>query len=233
MIEVHPAESRFSSDHGWLQSKFSFSFAEYYDPNNMSFGPMRVLNDDIIQPQTGFGAHPHREMEIVTLVLRGELKHSDSEGNTEILRPGEIQRMTAGTGIVHAEVNPSATEELHLLQMWFEPNVRRLPPSYEQVAYDRTRMKNHWLPIVSNRRLEQTAYIHQDMTIYLSELDPGKNLSFSQEKGRRIFLFVIEGEVLLNGETRLKRRDAARITDLSTLDIESESASYLMLIDLP
>jgi quercetin 2,3-dioxygenase len=233
MIHVFPAESRFSTDHGWLQSKFSFSFAEYYDPNNMNFGPMRVLNDDVIQPQTGFGAHPHREMEIVTVVLKGQLKHSDSVGNTGILKPGEVQRMSAGTGIIHSEMNPSDTEELHLLQMWFEPNVRRLPPSYEQIAYDQSLLKNNWLPVVSNRSDQRVAHIHQDMTIYLSELEDGKSITFTQEKNRKIFLFVIEGELVLNQEHRLKRRDSARITDLTNLDVQSDTGSFFMLIDLP
>ncbi|BCJ87246.1 pirin family protein [Effusibacillus dendaii] len=234
MIKVYPAESRFNANHGWLQSYFSFSFAEYYDPTNMNFGPMRVLNDDTVQPKEGFGDHPHREMEIVTIVLKGQLQHRDSVGNTEILRFGEVQRMTAGTGVIHSEVNPSETEEVNLLQMWFEPMQRGLHPSYEQKAYNKSDMKNRLLPVVSNQHhSENVTHIHQDMTIYLSELDAGSSLSFTQAPNRRIFFFVIEGEVNLNQTDKLKRRDSARITATPTLDIQTDTGAFIMLIDLP
>lgn len=234
MIRIYPAESRYSADHGWLKSKFSFSFAEYYDPNNLQFGPMRVLNDDIVQPLTGFGLHPHREMEIVSIVLKGQLKHEDSEGNSGILRFGDIQRMSAGTGIWHSEVNPSDTEECNFLQMWFLPNQYGLTPSYEQITFDQEGLKNQLLPVVSSRvRGENIAYIHQDMTIYLSKLDSGKSLTFTQEANRRIFFFVIEGELTLDKEYKLKERDSARITKHSNLEISSESGTFFMLIDLP
>lgn len=131
MIKVYPAALRFISHHGWLKSHFSFSFAEYFDPGNTGFGPMRVLNDDTVQSGTGFGMHPHQEMEIVSLVLRGELKHKDSTGHEEVLVPGEVQRMTAGTDIVHSETNPSDTEEVNFLQMWFTPETRELKPTYD------------------------------------------------------------------------------------------------------
>jgi quercetin 2,3-dioxygenase len=234
MIKIYPAESRFTSDHGWLKSNFSFSFAEYYDPNNMNFGPMRVLNDDIVQPLTGFGMHPHQEMEIVSIVLKGQLKHEDSTGNSKILRPGEVQRMTAGTGIIHSEMNPSSTEEVNFLQMWFLPNERGLQPSYEEKAYNQEAMKNNLLPVVSNLpQSEDVAFIHQDLTIYLSKLDSGKTLSFKQEENRRIFFFVIEGDVVLNQDYKLKKRDSARITDQPTLTIQTDSGAFFMLIDLP
>jgi quercetin 2,3-dioxygenase len=234
MIRIYPAESRYSADHGWLKSKFSFSFAEYYDPNNLQFGPMRVLNDDIVQPTTGFGMHPHREMEIVSIVLKGQLKHEDSAGNSGILRFGDIQRMSAGTGIWHSEVNPSETEECNFLQMWFLPNQYGLTPSYEQISFNQEELRNQLLPVVSSRvRGENIAYIHQDMTIYLSRLDAGKSLAFSQEENRRIFVFVIEGELALNGENKLKKRDSARITEHPDLEISTESGTFFMLIDLP
>ncbi|WP_089965545.1 pirin family protein [Lihuaxuella thermophila] len=233
MMKIYPAASRFTSDHGWLKSHFSFSFAEYYDPNNVSFGSMRVLNDDVVQPLTGFGMHPHRDMEIVSIVLKGQLKHEDSEGNSEILRPGEVQRMTAGTGIVHSEMNPSSTEEVNFLQMWFMPNERGLQPSYEQKAYNQEAMKNHLLPVVSNLpQSEEVAYIHQDLTIYLSRLDSNKTLSFQQEENRKMFFFVIEGDVILNQDVKLKKRDSARITDQPALTIQSDSGAFFMLIDL-
>lgn len=234
MITVHPAEKRFTANHGWLKSNFSFSFAEYYDPANKNFGPLRVFNDDFVAPQNGFGAHPHKEMEIVSVVLQGQLQHQDSTGNKEVLRKGEVQRMTAGTGIVHSEENPSSDEEVNFLQLWFLPDKQGLEPSYEQTAYDVDSLKNNLLPVVSSRRSgEGVAFIHQDLTLYLSELDAQHGVTFEQEEGRRIYLFVIEGDVTLNQDTKLKKRDAARITDTTILKIESESGASFMLIDLP
>ncbi|GED13921.1 pirin family protein [Aneurinibacillus migulanus] len=235
MITIYPAASRYSTNHGWLQSNFSFSFAEYYDPNNLQFGPLRVFNDDIVQSGTGFGAHPHREMEIVSIVLKGQLKHQDSTGNTEVLVPGEIQRMSAGTGIVHSEFNPSDTEDVNFLQLWFLPNEKGLTPSYEQFAYDQEALKNRLLPIVSNKQEDEhrVAHIHQDLTLYLSKLDAGGTISFTQPEGRRIYVFIIEGELALNGEKTLVKRDAARITNTSSLELKAHSNTHFMLIDLP
>ncbi len=234
MINVNPAASRFSADHGWLQSNFSFSFAEYRDPDNMHFGPLRVLNDDFIAPLKGFGSHPHKEMEIVSVVLKGELQHQDSTGNREVIRRGEVQRMTAGTGIVHSEMNPSPDETVNLLQLWFMPNEQGLQPSYEQIAYDLSAMKNRLLPVVSNTtHADKTAFIHQDLTLYLSELEAGQALTFHQEAGRRIYLFVIEGELTLNGEQPLGKRDAARISEVEELSLQTTAGASFMLIDLP
>ncbi|NGQ94500.1 pirin family protein [Brevibacillus sp. SYP-B805] len=234
MITIYPAESRFAADHGWLRSNFSFSFAEYYDPHNLQFGPLRVFNDDVVQPLRGFGPHPHREMEIVSVVLQGEIKHEDSMGNSAILRPGEVQRMTAGTGIIHSEVNPSSTEELHFLQLWFLPNQQGLPPSYEQKAYDQSAMKNQLLPVVSGQPSSaNTVFIHQDLTLYLSELEAGKTLRFTQQANRRIYIFVIEGELVLNRDSRLGKRDAARITAIADLELATPAGATFMLIDLP
>jgi redox-sensitive bicupin YhaK (pirin superfamily) len=233
MIQVYPAESRFSADHGWLKSNFSFSFADYYDPDNLNFGPLRVLNDDIVQPGRGFGSHPHREMEIVSIVLKGQLKHEDSTGNTATSTYGEIQRMSAGTGIIHSETNPSEDEEVHLLQLWFLPSEEGLTPSYEHSSFDTKKMKNTLLPVVSKQSSDGVAYIHQDMTIHLSELEANTDLLFTQAEGRRIYVFVIEGDVTLNDGTALKKRDAARITEHSSLKIASNTGANFMLIDLP
>lgn len=232
MIKVYPATSRYSADHGWLQSNFSFSFGDYYDPENTEFGPLCVFNDDIVAGHRGFGAHPHREMEIVSIVLRGQLKHEDSTGHTAITSYGGVQRMSAGTGIIHSEVNP-ADEEVELLQIWFTPNVRQLEPSYETSHYDPAQMKNRLLPVVSDNSGPGVAHIHQNMTIYMSELDAGQSLRFTQQEGRRIYVFVIEGALSLNGGTPLQRRDAARITELSSLDLHTEQGAQLLLIDLP
>ncbi|MGO0060325.1 pirin family protein [Brevibacillus fluminis] len=234
MIRIYPAESRFAADHGWLKSKFSFSFAEYYDPNNQLFGPLRVFNDDIVQPGYGFGAHPHREMEIVSVVLKGELGHEDSTGNKEVIRPGEIQRMSAGTGIVHSEMNPSQTEEVNFLQLWFLPAEKGLTPSYEQKAYDMSKRKNNLLPVVSGKALkEDVVHIHQDLTMYLSDLEANHTITFEQAQDRYTYVFVMEGTLRVNGEAVLNRRDAARITDITKLQIETAEGASFMLIDLP
>lgn len=233
MFEIYKANDRYTADHGWLKSNFSFSFAEYYDPNNLQFGPMRVLNDDVVQPLRGFGAHPHREMEIVSIVLKGQLKHEDSTGKSEVTTFGGIQRMSAGTGVIHSEVNPSATEEVNFLQLWFLPEKNGLVPSYEKTEFNQEQLKNNLLPVVSQSNNEQVAYIHQDLTIYLSDLDEGKALSFRQGQGRRIFLFVIEGEVKINDEWTLSKRDSARISGIPELKIQANSEARYMLIDLP
>jgi redox-sensitive bicupin YhaK (pirin superfamily) len=232
MIQINRAASRYSAKNDWLESNFSFSFGEYYDESNIRFGALRVLNDDTIQPGKGFGLHPHREMEIVSIVLKGTLKHEDSLKNSGNLQYGSIQRMSAGTGILHSEFNPSDNEEASILQLWFFPDESKLTPSYEDVTFDLDKLKNNLLPVVSPSPSEQVAKIHTDLTIYLSKLDKGKELVFRQEKGRKIYIFTIEGELGLNQESTLGRRDDARITDTEELTITSNQDSFFMLIDL-
>ncbi|WP_027092383.1 pirin family protein [Cohnella thermotolerans] len=234
MIRIQKAEDRHHADHGWLKSSFSYSFADYYDPQYLQFGPMRVLNDDWIAPAAGFGMHPHREMEIVTLVLSGLLEHRDSLGNRAVTTWGEVQRMSAGTGVYHSEYNASETEPLKLLQMWFQPAERGLEPSYETTRFDPASLRGRWVPIASvSPEAGRVAHVHQDMTIYLTELEAGTRAEFRQEAGRRMFLFVVEGEIRLNGTESLGRRDAARIEGETELALESGSGATVMLIDLP
>lgn len=234
MIRKYPAASRYSGTQGWLQYNFSFSFGPFSDPENMSFGPLRVFNDDYIQPGQGFGTHPHRDMEIVTFMVKGQLQHEDNTGGRKVLRPGEVQRMTAGTGILHSEVNSSQDEVSNSLQLWFEPTRTGLPPSYEQRTYDVSLMKNSLFPVVNGRvQSEEVTYIHQDLIIYMSELDAGRQLQFEQEPGRKIYVFVIEGALVLNHACELDRRDAARIADVTELTIESTKDALFMLMDLP
>jgi redox-sensitive bicupin YhaK (pirin superfamily) len=232
MIQVFPAESRYVVNHGWLKSSFSFSFSEYYDSENIMFGPLRVLNDDSVAAHRGFAMHPHHEMEIVSIVLSGYLKHEDSYGNSAITSFGEVQRMSAGTGIFHSEVNP-AEEEVNFLQLWFLPKEEGIVPSYEKASYNIDKMKNALLPVVSYQSSEEVAYIHQDLTIYLSDLDIGKTLSFSQQYERKTFVFVIEGELILHEDIVLGRRDSARITNMTNLRLASDNGARFMLIDLP
>ncbi|KXG09984.1 Quercetin 2,3-dioxygenase [Anoxybacillus sp. P3H1B] len=234
MIQIYPADERYHATHGWLDTHFSFSFAEYFDPTNVNFGPLRVLNDDVIKPLRGFGAHPHQEMEIVSIVLSGQLKHKDSLGNEAVTTFGGIQRMSAGTGIVHSEVNPSATEDVNLLQLWFLPERQGLAPSYERTDFDISQLKNQWLPVVAkNPQSPNVAHIHQDLTIYLSDIEAGNEIIFEQESGRRIFLFVIDGELKVNEEVNLYKRDSARMAQTPQLKIAAETDTRVMLIDLP
>lgn len=233
MIQHFPANNRFSAKNVWQETHFSFSFGPYYDEENIQFGPLRVLNDDIVQPSKGFGIHPHRDAEIVSIVLKGKLKHEDNLGNVGILEYGNVQRMTAGTGVLHSEFNPTEDEETHFLQLWILPNQKRLTPSYEDITFDTEKLKNELLPVVSSNEKENVAMIHQDVTLYLSSLESEKEVHFQQEEGRKIYLFVIEGEVSINNEMILQRRDDARITDLHKLTIQAKQDSFLLLIDLP
>ncbi|MFC5702953.1 pirin family protein [Cohnella faecalis] len=234
MINVQRSQDRYSADHGWLKSRFSFSFADYYDPDNMSFGPMRVLNDDWIAESEGFGMHPHREMEIVTIVLKGYLEHRDSLGNRAKTTWGGIQRMTAGTGVHHSEFNVSEEEPLELLQMWFMPGERGLAPSYETTDFDPAELRGAFVPVASSSGVTgKVAHIHQDMTIYLSEAAAGQKLEYALPSGRKAFLFVLEGDLRVNEDTILERRDAARLEGVTELSFASSDGARFMLIDLP
>lgn len=232
MIQLYPSNLRYSVDLGWLRSHLSFSFGEYFDENNTGFGVMRVCNDDEVVGGKGFGPHPHSDMEIVTVVLRGAIKHEDNLGNVEVTSAGEVQRMSAGSGIIHAEYNASETDDLNFLQLWFMPSERGLTPSFETKRYDAQGLQNQLLPVVSPEGGEKIAAIRQDMTIYLSRLEAAKTLSFSQKADRRTFLFVIEGSLSVN-EQAMGTRDSARIEAEKSLTITAEEAAFFMLIDLP
>ncbi|MCF6094251.1 pirin family protein [Microaerobacter geothermalis] len=232
MIKIIPSEERYRAEHGWLTTRYSFSFAEYYDPNHLQFGPLRVFNDDIIQPGEGFGMHPHADMEIMTYVIEGELEHKDSMGNRGIIKAGEVQRMTAGTGIYHSEYNPSPNKEVHLLQIWFLPNQRGLTPSWEQKHFSKEQQRNQLLPVVAGKRLGEALIVNQDITVYLSHLEAGQQLVHKQEPGRRMYMFIIKGSAIINGAYQIKKGDSARITELSELNIKTEDGVEFMLMDL-
>ncbi|MCM3629099.1 pirin family protein [Paenibacillus glycanilyticus] len=241
MIKVYPAESRHSFDLGWLKGSHSFSFGNYFENDNISFGPMRVLNDDTISPKRGFGAHPHSDMEILSIVLAGDLRHEDSLGNVMVTKFGGVQRMSAGTGVVHTEHNPSETEDVTLLQLWFEPEQKGLVPSYEATSFDPDALSGQLLPIASCNAVENSvAKLHQDMTVYLSKLNVGTKVTFKQKPGRRVLLFVIEGRLKVVDESEacklLSKRDSARIVNETLLRLEGEQGedeTFFMLIDLP
>jgi redox-sensitive bicupin YhaK (pirin superfamily) len=236
MVQIIKAKDRFHLESDWLSAYWLFSFDRYYDPNNMQFGPLRVFNHDTIAGGGGFPTHPHREMEIVTYVLEGTLQHKDSTGGRGLIRPGEVQRMTAGTGVAHSEFNDSETEAVKLLQIWVLPERAGLAPSYEQKQFSTEDRTGVLLPIASGQDAPLMAKgpvkIHQDATFYVSRLRAGDRVSHELQPERRAFLYVIEGEVRLGGET-LAAGDQARILDHATLAIAGVQQSEIILIDLP
>lgn len=231
MIQIRKAADRGHFDHGWLDTYHTFSFGEYQDPQHDHFRALRVMNEDRIAPGGGFGTHPHRDMEIVTYVLEGALEHKDSMGHGEVLRPGEFQRMSAGTGITHSEFNPSDSEPTHLYQIWLFPERKGIEPSYEQKRFDDGGMTNQLRLVASPDAAEGSLTIHQNARIYLSRLDHGRQLTHELPADRYAWLQVLRGEMSLNGVT-LNTADGAAISDESKLTIEATSAAEVMLFDL-
>lgn len=231
-MQIIKANDRFHLESDWLSAYWLFSFDRYYDPANLNFGPLRVFNHDTIAGGGGFPTHPHREMEIVTYVLSGELAHKDSTGGRGLIRAGEVQRMTAGTGVAHSELNASASNAVRLLQMWVLPERPGLTPGYEQRQFSETDRTGKLLPIVSGQDMPDTLKIHQDVTFYVSRLAAGEQVAHRLNPGRRAFLYVIEGGLTVNGET-LSAGDQARITGQEQLNLAATEASELILIDLP
>ncbi|GGA27223.1 pirin family protein [Paenibacillus physcomitrellae] len=233
MITLYPDLERNKADMGWLKTGRSFSFGDYQDENNMAFEPLRVFNDDVIAPGRGFGAHPHSDMEIVSIVLSGQLRHEDSMGNEAVTTFGGVQRMSAGSGVIHTEHNPSQEEEVNLLQIWFMPSERGKKPSYTTSQFDPEQLNGRLLPVVTQEGSDTAADIGQDLTIYMSRLQAGEAVSFHQEAGRRVFLFVIEGRLSLQHEYELGARDSARIVQVTDLEVTAKEDVLFMLIDLP
>lgn len=232
MIKVIKADERHHADLGWLSTHWHFSFNDYYDPANVHWGPLRVFNDDVIQPGGGFDPHPHRDMEIVTYVLDGELEHRDNQGNTGVVRPGEIQVMSAGTGIVHSEYNHSKERPVHLLQLWIMPRTKGRKPRWEQRHFARTERAGRLLPVVSAGNLPGTLAIDQDATISVSALRAGEQAVHRTRAGRRAYLFVISGALEVNG-TALAAGDQARIADEPELALRAAEDAEVILLDLP
>jgi len=231
-MRIIRAEDRFHLESDWLSAYWLFSFDRYYDPNNLTFGPLRVFNHDTVAGGGGFPTHPHREMEIVTYVLEGALRHKDSMGGAGLIRAGEVQRMTAGTGVAHSEFNPSETEAVKLLQMWVLPERAGLKPSYEQKQFTTEQRTGALLPIASGQDAPGAVKIHQDATFYVSRLRAGDRAMRELKPGRRAFFYVIDGEVMLNG-VKLSAGDQARVNDVTKLDIAGARESEVILIDLP
>ncbi len=227
----HLADTRGKASHGWLNSRFSFSFADYYDPKRMGFGALRVINDDIIAGGTGFGMHPHRDMEIITIPLSGMVQHKDSEGNDGKIRKGEVQIMSAGTGILHSEYNGLEKEDLKLLQIWVMPKMYNVKPRYEQKAFD---LKSNELTLVVSPNGDKgSVSINQDAFFSLGKFETGKSFSYEKKKaGNGLYLFVIDGSVTLEGKT-FRARDGVGITDFEKLDLTVNESSELLLMEIP
>lgn len=231
MIQVIPSARRHHADAGWLSTYWHFSFSDYYDPQNMSWSALRVFNDDVIKGGGGFDMHPHRDMEIITYVLEGELEHQDHLGNRGVVHPGEVQVMSAGRGIMHAEYNASQDKPVHLLQLWVLPKHRDNKPRWEQHRFAPDQRHGKLLPVVSSGDLPGTLSIDQDAAIYVSALAPGEQVTH-QPRGTHAYLFVIKGGVTLNGQA-LATGDQARIAGEPALDIAAGQDSELILLDLP
>ncbi|HEX4951706.1 MAG TPA: pirin family protein [Blastocatellia bacterium] len=232
MIQKIAAQDRYHLESDWLSAYWLFSFDRYYNPNNMAFGPLRVFNHDTIKGGAGFPTHPHREMEIVTYVLQGALAHQDSMGGKGLIRPGEVQRMTAGTGVAHSEFNASETDVTKLLQMWVLPERAGLTPSYEQKQFTAEERTGKLLPIASGQDYPGAVKVHQDVTFYVSRLQASDTVAHSFTGTRRVFLYVIEGAVKINGEP-FNAGDQARLVNEPSLALEATTDSEIILIDLP
>jgi len=231
MIQKIKAADRFHIESDWLSAYWLFSFDRYYDPSNVNFGPLRVFNHDTIAPQSGFPTHSHREMEIVTYILEGELTHADSTGGRGLIHAGEVQRMTAGTGVAHSEIN-ATKDSVRLLQMWVTPAKSGLLPSYEQKEFTPEDRAGRLFPIASGDKAGGAVHINQDATFYVSALKPGDSVEHALKVGRRAFVYLMEGEIELNGE-KFEAGDQARVTDTEKIQIRGIKPSELILIDLP
>jgi redox-sensitive bicupin YhaK (pirin superfamily) len=231
MIRIRKAAERGHFDHGWLDTWHTFSFADYYDPDHMGFRSLRVINDDRVQPGQGFGMHGHRDMEIITYVLDGALEHRDSLGNGSVLRPGELQHMTAGTGVRHSEFNPSDKEGVHLYQIWLLPNKNGLKPSYEQKAFSAEDRRGRLRLVASPTGEQGSLTIHQDARLYLSTLPAGETVAHVLKLGRHAWLQVLRGRVTLNGQP-LAAGDGAAVSEEERLGIKGQDDAEIMLFDL-
>jgi quercetin 2,3-dioxygenase len=228
MVQIRPSEERGHNEISWLNTRFTFSFDQYYDPSHIQFRSLRVLNEDIVAPGQGFGMHPHRDMEILTWVLEGALQHRDSMGNSGTIRPGELQHMSAGTGIMHSEFNASQTDPVHLLQIWIVPERRALKPSYEQLAFADSDLRNQFA-LVAGPKAPLT--IHQDANLYIARLDEGRTATRLLSSERHAWVQVARGTVRLNGK-ELHAGDGAAVSNEKQVKVEAVKNAEVLLFDL-
>jgi redox-sensitive bicupin YhaK (pirin superfamily) len=232
MIVVRPGNQRGSSKFSWLDSRHTFSFGDYYDPKNMGFSDLRVINEDRVSPGAGFPTHSHRDMEIITYVLEGALAHKDSTGTSSVIRVGDVQRMSAGTGISHSEYNASKTEPVHFLQIWIIPNETGLKPGYEQRSFNLQEKSGSWVLVAAPDARDGAVKIHQDAALSIASLRQGERLSVALKPGRQAWLQVTRGAVTLNDMT-LNAGDGAAITEEGLLEVAASVDTEVLLFDLP
>lgn len=230
---LHKAGTRGDANHGWLHSRHTFSFANYYNPDRMHFGVLRVLNDDIVAPGMGFGTHPHDNMEIISIPLSGDLQHKDSMGNIAVIRNGDIQVMSAGTGIRHSEFNKNHDSEVHFLQIWVFPNQRNVEPRYDQITLRPDDRKNRLQQILSPDRDDAGVWIHQDAWFHLADFDAGEETSYQIRKpGNGVYLFNLKGDLLVNGQ-EINTRDGIGIWNTEQITISATSPAEFLIMDVP
>ncbi|KKO62869.1 Quercetin 2,3-dioxygenase [Janthinobacterium sp. KBS0711] len=232
MLQIRHSEERGAANHGWLNSHHSFSFGSYHDPLHMGFGPLLVINEDRVTPGQGFGTHGHRDMEIISYVLDGALEHKDSMGTGSVLHYGDVQRMSAGSGVRHSEFNHSATDGLHFLQIWIQPNVMGIPPSYEEKHFTPESKRGKLRLIASSDGRQGSVLIHQDAAIYASILQEGEQAEHALEEGRLAYVHLIRGSLVVNG-TPLKAGDALKLTQEASVIITQPEDAEFLLFDLP
>lgn len=230
---IHPSDTRGVASHGWLHSRHTFSFADYYNPERMGFGALRVINDDSVDAAMGFGRHPHRDMEIISIPLEGSLSHQDSEGNSHVIKKGEVQIMSAGTGIFHSEMNASTSDPVKFLQIWVLPKKLGIKPRYEQKAFAHADRNNKFQTVVSPDGREGSVTINQDAFFSLLNLEAGKNASYERKlNGNGVYVFVLSGEVKVDGQT-FKARDGIGIEDFDSINIEALKNAEVLMMEVP
>jgi quercetin 2,3-dioxygenase len=231
MIALRPANERGHANHGWLDTYHTFSFAHYHDPEHMGFASLRVINEDRVKPGQGFGTHGHRDMEIITYILEGALEHKDSMGNGSVIRPGDVQRMSAGRGVMHSEFNPSRSEPVHLLQIWIEPNVTGIEPSYEQTHFDERARRGRLCLIASGDGRDGSTTIHQAASVYAALIDGNEAVTHRLAPARSAYVHVARGEITANGN-RLTAGDGLKVTGEATIALEKGRQAEVLLFDL-
>ncbi len=232
MITLRKSAERGHADHGWLESRHSFSFAGYHDPAHMGFGPLRVINEDRIKPGTGFGAHGHRDMEIISYVLAGELAHKDSLGNGSVIRPGDVQRMSAGVGVTHSEFNHAPADTTHFLQIWIQPEVTGIAPGYEEKHFDAEAKRGHLRLLVSPGGEDGSVKLHQDARLYAGLFDGDESAELALDPARLAYAHVARGEVEING-LALRAGDALKLAGEALLSIQQGRGAEVLVFDLP
>jgi redox-sensitive bicupin YhaK (pirin superfamily) len=232
MLELRRSSERGHADHGWLNARHSFSFADYHDPQHMGFGPLRVLNDDRISGGMGFGTHGHKDMEIITYVLEGELAHKDSMGNGSVIRPGDVQRMSAGTGVMHSEFNHLKDDTTHLLQIWIEPNARGIAPGYEEKCFSAEEKRGRLRLIASADGQDGSVMLHQDVKLYAGLIGHGESASLTIPVGRRMYVHVARGAVTVN-DAALVEGDALKLIGEKEIRLTEGTDAEVLVFDLP